>query len=406
MTLNIDHTNTVPSASVPGRRRGRSPGAWVAAGLLAGAVIVHGAIHLLGAAKGLGWADVTALAQPTSAAMGVAWLLAAAVTTAAGVLLLASVRWWWIVGAAAVLLSETVIVIDWGDAAFGTVVNVLLGAAVIYAFAAHGPSSFESYYRRLAGDALHRRAEQTAVPSTRPVVRLITDDDLEGLPAPVARYVRQSGAVGHPQPGSFRALFHGRIRAAGDRPWMSFVGEQVNTFGPMPERFFKMDAIRAHLPVDVLHVFSGNEARMRVKLCSLVPMVNASGPDLTRAETVTLLNDLCVLAPAALVGASISWTTMNEHQVRAVFSRGEHTVSAELTFDQQDQLTGFTSDDRFAVSANAKTPRRQRWSTPLRRYKSFHGHTISSSGLAVWRAPAPEGDFAYLEFELDDIVYG
>ncbi|MCU1472710.1 DUF6544 family protein [Amnibacterium sp.] len=405
MTLNIDHTTT-PSPTVPGTTRGRSPGGWVAAGLLAGAVIVHGAIHLLGAAKGLGWAEVTALAQPTSAAMGVAWLVAAAVTIAAGVLLLASVRWWWVVGAAAVLLSQTAIVIDWRDAAFGTGVNVVLGAAVIYAYAAHGPSSFESSYRRRAGHALRRRAEQNSVPLTRPPVPLITEGDLERLPAPVARYISQSGAVGHPQPSSFRALFHGRIRAAGDKPWMNFVGEQVNTFGPMPERFFKMDATRAHLPVDVLHVFSGNEARMRVKLCSLVPMVTASGPDLTRAETVTLLNDLCVLAPAALVGASITWTTMNEHQARAVFTRGDQTVSAELTFDQQDQLTGFTSDDRFAVSANAKTPRRQRWSTPLRRYRSFHGHMISSSGLAVWHAPAPEGDFAYLEFELDDIVYG
>ena len=405
MTLDIDHTDTTPSPTVPRLTWGRSPRGRVAAGLLAGAVIVHGAIHLLGAAKGLRWAEVPALAQPTSAAMGVAWLVAAAATIAAGVLLLTSVRWWWIVGAAAVLLSETVIVIDWSDAAFGTAVNVLLGAAVIYAYAAHGPGSFESSYRRRAGAALRRPADQTSVSVTRPLGPLVTEGDLERLPAPVARYVRQSGAVGNPQVSSFRALFHGRIRAAGDKPWMNFVGEQVSTFGAMPERFFKMDATRAHLPVDVLHVFSGNEATMRVKLCSLLPMVDRSDPELTRAETVTLLNDLCVLAPAALVTARIAWTATTDHQARALFTRGDHTVSAELTFDQQDQLTDFTSDDRFAVSANAKTPRQQRWSTPLRRYRSFHGHTISSSGLGVWHAPAPEGDFAYLEFELDDIVY-
>ena len=79
--------------------------------------------------------------------MGAAWLLAAGVTIAAGALFLASVRWWWMVGAAAVLLSQAVIVLDWSDAAFGTVPNVLLAAAVIYAYAAHGPNSLESEYR-------------------------------------------------------------------------------------------------------------------------------------------------------------------------------------------------------------------------------------------------------------------
>jgi len=38
-----------------------------------------------------------------------------------------------------------------------------------------------------------------------------------------------------------------------------------------------MDATMAHLPVDVLHVFAGEASTMRVKLCSLVPMANASG---------------------------------------------------------------------------------------------------------------------------------
>ena len=42
------------------------------------------------------------------------------------------------------------------------------------------------------------------------------------------------------------------------------------------------------LPMDVLHAFVGRSATLRVKACSLVPMVNANG----RAETVTMFNDL------------------------------------------------------------------------------------------------------------------
>ena len=39
-------------------------------------VVVHGSIHFLGAAKGLGWAEVTQLTEPISAGLGAAWLAA------------------------------------------------------------------------------------------------------------------------------------------------------------------------------------------------------------------------------------------------------------------------------------------------------------------------------------------
>jgi hypothetical protein len=185
---------------------------------------------------------------------------------------------------------------------------------------------------------------------------------------------------------------------------MLFTGEQVNTYGARPERFFKMDATMAHLPVDVLHVFTGESATMRVKLCSLVPMVNTAGPELTRGETVTLLNDLCVLAPAALPRARIKWTPTDDHRARATFTRARHTVTAHLVFNEQDQLVDFTSDDRYQASSDGKAFQPQRWSTPLRNYRSLHGRTVSTSGRACWHTP--DGDqFTYLEFEVDDITY-
>jgi hypothetical protein len=72
-------------------------------------VIAHGSMHLLGAAKGLGWADVKQLDAPISTGSAAVWLAAALVTIAAGVLLLARVRWWWITGGVAVVVSQVVI---------------------------------------------------------------------------------------------------------------------------------------------------------------------------------------------------------------------------------------------------------------------------------------------------------
>ena len=358
-------------------------------------VVLHGLIHLLGAAKGLGWAEVTQLTQPISSIMGVAWLAAGMLVVAAGVMLARSARGWWVVSAAAALISQAVILSSWSDAKAGTVVNLILLVAAGYGFAAQGPRSYRAEYRRRVGLAL---AEPTHV-------GVVTEADLAALPAAVAAYVRQSGALGESRVVNFRARIHGRIRAGASKPWMSFTGEQVNTYGKSPSRLFVMDATLFGLPVDVLHVFVGSSATMRVRLCSLLPMVNAAGPEMDRSETVTLFNDLCVLAPAALIDAPITWHSLDAHRVRAEFTNGAHTVSAELVFNDEHELVNFVSDDRTRASADGRHFTQQRWSTPLSAYRAIDAHRVATHGEARWHAPDPEGEFSYLEFNVDEIAY-
>gem|GEM_PF-2915233 len=139
----------LPSAADPlktygGGVRMRTRMRWIVAVV----VVLHGLIHLLGAAKGLGWADVTQLESPISTAMGVAWLAAAALVVVSGTLLSVPVRWWWVVGAVAALVSQGVILTAWSDAKAGTVANVILLAAVAYGYASQGPRSYRAEYRR------------------------------------------------------------------------------------------------------------------------------------------------------------------------------------------------------------------------------------------------------------------
>jgi len=88
--------------------------------------------------------------------------------------------------------------------------------------------------------------------------------------------------------------------------------------------------------------------------CSLVPMVNANGPVMDRAETVTTFNDLCVLAPASLIDAPITWQPWDGHHVRALFTNGAHIVTAELFDNEDNDLVDFVSDDRLRASQTAR----------------------------------------------------
>jgi hypothetical protein len=364
---------------------------WVVVAVL----VVHGLIHVLGVAKGFGWAEVAALKQPVGTGGGVLWLLAALlVLLAAGLVALGAPTWWWAVAFGAAMISEVAIVSSWSDAKAGTLVNVLLVLVAAYGFLSVGPTSFHAQWQDRATQAL------TAADPTPPV---LTESDLDGLPTPLAAYIRRSGAVGQPRVTSLSADFHGRIRSGPDAAWMPFTGRQVNTWGLRAQRMFLMDATRSGLPVTVFHAYADTTATMRAKVLSLVTVVDASGPQMDRGETVTVFNDLVVLAPGAIVDAPVRWTTVDARHVRGAFTSGVQTVTAELTFDDAGDLVDFVSDDRFRASADGKSFTQQRWSTPLSGHHDLHGRRVPASGEGRWRAPDGEGWFTYVELHFDDI---
>ena len=258
-------------------------------------------------------------------------------------------------------------------------------------------------HRRLATGPHSDRSEYTrrAVAELSPgrSTRTVTEADLIGLPGPVARYVRRSGAVGRPEISNFHAHMHGRIRSGAGASWMKFTGEQVNTFGATPSRLFFIVATMKGVPIDVFHSFIAADATMRAKVLSVVTMVDQAGPEMVQSETVTILNDACVMAPGALIDPAFVWTPIDERTAEVAFTRLGVTVSATLHFDDADRLIDFVSDDR----RRDRTP--QRWSTPLERYRNIGDHWLMSYGEGRWHAPDPEGVFTYLEFELDDISY-
>ncbi|TFH20471.1 MAG: hypothetical protein E4H05_02200 [Acidimicrobiales bacterium] len=249
-------------------------------------------------------------------------------------------------------------------------------------------SSRSEFERRAVAELSHPRSGRVA-----------TDADLGGLPEPVARYIRRSGAIGRPEIANYHARMHGRIRSGADATWMTFTGEQVNTFGAAPSRLFFIVAAMKGVPIDVFHSFIGADATMQAKALAVVTIVDQKGPEMVQSETVTILNDACVMAPFALIDPAFVWAPIDDRAAQVTFTRLDVTVSATLHFDDADQLIDFVSEDRRRDS----TP--QRWSTPIGRYRSLGDHWVMSYGEGRWHAPAPEGEFTYLEFELDDISY-
>lgn len=362
---------------------------------LAFVLAVHGLIHLMGFAKAFGCAALPQLAMPISRPMGMLWLLATLLLLAAAAALWAAPRAFWVLGALGLVASQVAIVASWGDARFGTVANVVVLAAVVYGAFAWGPFGLRADYQRLV-------ARATGSLPSRPAP-VITDADLAPLPPPVQRYLRFAGVVDQPRLHAFRVRMSGRIRGAADAPWMPFTAEQHSFFDP-PRRYFFMQATRAGLPLDGLHAYGDGGASMRIRLLSVVPVVDLKGSALTRTETVTVLNDMAIMAPAALLDPAIRWRPIDDRQVEATYTVGPHEVRAVLVFDAAGALADFWSDDRPALAADGVTLQPQRWSTPVGAYRVQGPYRLASRGEA--RYAAPGGEYAYAEFDGIEIAVG
>ncbi len=361
-------------------------------------LVGHGLLHLIGFANAFGLTRGSAPTLDVSRVGGLAWLVAALALVAAGVAFTAKVPLWWMVAVAAVVLSQALLLTSWSEARFGTLANVLILLVVIFSVAWDAPWSLRGEYRSAHGEAF---ADDAVVPTLPPDADVLTESELEALPDMVAEYVRRSGAVGRPPPTSFEASWTGRIRAGPDEPWMPFAARQFNVIDGSA-RYFLMRARRAQLPVDVLHVFLESAASMRVRLLSLVPLVTVSGPELHRAETVTFLNDLALLAPGALADPSITWEVVDEAAARAHYSVGRDTITVELRFDPAGNLTNFLSDDRGMLQDDGSGFVDRPWSTPVLAYRTFGSSRAVSKGEGRWNVDGNE--YVYIELELTELI--
>ena len=352
---------------------------------------VHALVHLIGPTKAFGWADVRQLHASISPLAGALWLMATIVLMGAAIGLALGAHWWWWLGLPGVVLSQCLIMQSWNDAKFGTIANVILAIPLVGLALDARPSSFRSRFLR-DRDVLLARSPRSG--------SSVTEAALAPLPPLMQTYLRRTGAVGRPRVRNLRVRFQARMRSSPTAPWMDAVATQYEFFAP-PARLFYMNATRSGVPFDVFHRYVDGAATFQVRIASLFSVVDKSGPVLTRTETVTLMNDIVVMAPAAVLDLPFSWQTLGERSLRATFTNAGNTVAATLTFDAQGDLVGFVSSDRTQEDANGS--RNVPWSTPISGYRQVDGIRVGTLGDADWIETS--GAWTYGKFVIQSIAY-
>jgi hypothetical protein len=157
------------------------------------------------------------------------------------------------------------------------------------------------------------------------------------------------------------------------------------------------------IPIQGYHRYIGSSASMRVKAAACIPVVTASGPEMTKAETVTMFNDMCIMAPATLIDPAIQWEHVDDLTARAAFTNAGYTIRSQLVFNDAGELTNFVSNDRHQASAEGTGTIPVPWSTPIGAYRPFGRVRLPSAGEGRWHERS--GEYAYIELTIDEVEY-
>lgn len=363
--------------------------------LLTTLLAIHGAIHILGFLKWSRLANVPQLTGrllvPLSAAgdriFAAGWLAACVMLLAAAALRLSTQNNWWAVALAGVLVSQAVIIVAWPDAKVGTIANLIILLPVIVA-AAH--AHFE---KRVDAEAAALLAEASVD------TRVVTPNDLRGLPEPVAKWLAVSGVVGHPRAATVRLHQRGELRTKQDASWMPARAEQYFSTHP-PGFIWRVGAtMMGFMPITGRDRYVAGHGHMLIKAASLVNLANAADSAIDLGSMLRYLAEI-IWFPSAALGPYISWEPMDATHARATMRYAGQSALAVFTFDGSGRAVRFDAERPLGGGNDAKiTP----WFGTSSEWRPFEGIEVPTRGEVGWQLPS--GTFVYYRWEILDVEF-
>lgn len=208
-----------------------------------------------------------------------------------------------------------------------------------------------------------------------------TEDMVSGLPDPARRYFLHAILPGTPLASRLHWRYSASMKPGEQMPWMSLRAEQILA----KERGFvwRARAWRGPLVLTVTDHYLDGEGRMRISLFGLLPVVNATGPDLSKSALGRLLVEGIALPSALLPGPHVQIEGVDESRFRAIVSLHGETTPITVTVDQAGRPREMVMPRWGNLTADGSY-RYIPYGAAVDEERTFGGYTIPSSVRVGW----------------------
>ncbi len=168
--------------------------------------------------------------------------------------------------------------------------------------------------------------------STQPASQTFEPERMSALPAPAHRYLMHAIEPGAPLAHAVRLHMHGEIKL---NKWSSFKAEQVI----QAERgmIWRATAWMSGIPVRGADRIIDGKGSMMWRLLGIIPVMKASGPDITRSAAGRLQGE-CVWLPSRMAWNDVNWTVQDSLHPRAEFTVAGFTETVSLLLAEEGRL--------------------------------------------------------------------
>lgn len=227
-----------------------------------------------------------------------------------------------------------------------------------------------------------------------------TEEDFNHLPMALKQYVKNCGYIGKPKISCFKLEYHDvDFMQNVDGPKLKIDYTQYN-FVENPCRMALIDSSMFGIPFEGCDYYQNGTGGMKGVLGKVFTLFDQRGEAMDQSGLVTFLAE-SLFAPVIFLQDYISFEEISDYEVKAVIAYKGQTASGIFHFNEQYEMTRFTTNDR-AITLSDGRMEYVPWSAACGDYYTAeNGIRYPGRLQAVWNYP--DKDFVYFDGRIDAV---
>ena len=230
---------------------------------------------------------------------------------------------------------------------------------------------------------------------------ILNGEAIRHLPSIVALWLKRSGVLNKSFSGMVHLYQQGEMRTGNNSKWMPVKAQQW--FSSTAPGFLWTADVKmfSSLHLAGKDSYINGKGHMLISLHSVLPIVNAKGPEIDQGSMIRYLAEI-VWFPYAAVSHYIRWDEVDDLTARATITYGSMSASALFHFNEEGDFLSLTAKRYY--SAKGRTTLED-WlvETEPGAYQTFEGIRIPNRLQVTWLLKG--GRFTWFLLKVTDIRY-